>query len=225
MTSIPALAVDVAHRIGDFSLEARFEHDEGLAVLFGPSGAGKSLTLALIAGLVRPTSGTVAIEGRTVAGPYLHVPTQDRRIGMVFQEALLLPHRTVLDNVALAVRSGSRAQRRSEASRWLDEVSALDLASRRPQALSGGQKQRAALARALAGGPRMLLLDEPFSALDLDTRVQLRELVRRTVSRSGVPALFVTHDRDEAEALADVVVRYEHGRVVGTERSSQRSLR
>lgn len=225
MNRVAAVALDVEHRIEDFSLQARFEHDEGLAVLFGPSGAGKSLTLALIAGLVRPTSGTIAIEGETVAGPGVHVPTQDRRIGMVFQEALLLPHRTVLDNVAMAVRCGSRAERRAEAMRWLDEVSALDLAERRPHALSGGQKQRIALARALAGRPRMLLLDEPFSALDLDTRVQLRRLVRSTVTRTGIATLFVTHDLDEAEALADVIVRYEHGRVVGAEASTPGSLR
>jgi len=212
----PALELDVRHTLGEFHLAVAFTVPSGLAVLTGPSGAGKSLTLALIAGLVRPDHGRVAIGGDVVADGErgLHVRTQDRRVGLVFQDALLLPHRTARDNVALAVRTGSRHKRRQVALGWLDRVGAGWLADRRPGQLSGGQRQRVALARALAGGPRLLLLDEPFSALDPPTRRELRALVRSVVAEAGVPALFVTHDPVEADELADVRITYGHGRVV-----------
>jgi molybdate transport system ATP-binding protein len=212
-------AVDAVVTAGDFTVRACFEltAEQGPVVaLFGPSGSGKSLTLALLAGLLRPESGTVALAGRTVADAAagLHVRTQDRRVGMVFQEALLLPHRTVLDNVALAVRSGSRTQRRERALSELERVGAARLASASPRTLSGGERQRTALARALAADPQLLLLDEPLSALDQSTRVQLRGLLRRVVIERAVPTVLVTHDLDEVRALADTVVRYEPGRTL-----------
>ncbi len=216
----PALAVDVRHTLGEFHLDTTFAVDAGLAVIVGPSGAGKSLTLALVAGLARPDHGTIAIDGHVVAdgSAGVHVRTQDRRVGMVFQDGLLLAHRTVTDNVALAVRDGDRRTRRQVAVDWLDQVGAGALATRLPRQLSGGQRQRVALARALAGRPRLLLLDEPFSALDQPTRRDLRRLVRRVVDTAGVPALFVTHDRAEADELADTLITYAHGSVASTER-------
>jgi molybdate transport system ATP-binding protein len=213
------LEVAVSKSLGEFRLEAVLEAGDGITVLFGPSGAGKSLTLALVAGLLAPDGGRIVLDGRTLDDPGsgVRVPTQDRRIGMVFQDALLLPHRSVLDNVALAVRdAGGRAERRERARRWLEHVGAEGLAGARPRTLSGGQRQRVALARALAGEPRLLLLDEPFGALDLPVRRELRGLVRRLVSEQATPALFVTHDPDEARGLADVLVRYDHGRTAGT---------
>lgn len=218
-TGQPALAVDVRHSLGEFRLDVSFRVEAGLAVIVGPSGCGKSLTLALVAGLARPDEGTIAIGGQVVThtGTALHVRTQDRHIGMVFQDALLLPHRTVRDNVALAVRHGDRRSRREVAQSWLERVGACELADRRPWALSGGQRQRVALARAFAGAPRLLLLDEPLSALDQPTRAELRALVREVVDSTGVPTLFVTHDLAEANELADVLITYEHGRVVATE--------
>jgi molybdate transport system ATP-binding protein len=147
----------------------------------------------------------------------IHVSTQDRRVGMVFQEGLLLPHRTVLDNVALAVRQANgRRARRSAARSWLAQVGAAELAERRPGSLSGGQRQRVALARGLAGNPALLLLDEPLSALDLDVRRELRELIRAVTVSTGVPALLVTHDAQEAEELADVIIGYRNGQVTLT---------
>ena len=195
-----------------------FRVESGIGVLFGPSGAGKSLTLAIIAGLLRPDAGRVVIGGRVVtdrAGA-VDVSIQDRRVGMVFQDGLLLPHRSVLDNVALAVRQKKgRAERRDAARGWLERVGAAEMAPRRPLSLSGGQRQRVALARALAGEPSLVLLDEPLSALDAAVRLELGAVIRDVISSAGVPALLVTHDADEAEALGDVVVSVRDGRVTG----------
>ena len=187
--------------------------EPGITVLFGPSGAGKSLTLATIAGLRRPDAGTVTINGRPVAdaSTALHVRTQDRNVGVVFQDSLLLPHRSVRDNIALAVRAGTRAERRLVADGLLAEVGATDLADAAPTRLSGGERQRIGLARALAGRPHLLLLDEPFSALDHTTRRTLRALLRNLVTTTGVATLIVTHDLDEAAELADHTIVYGDG--------------
>lgn len=213
----PLVGVDAVVRAGAFTVRIAFElrAPQGPVVaLFGPSGSGKSLTLALIAGLLRPESGGVWLQGRQVAAPDLHVRTQDRRVGMVFQEALLLPHRSAADNVALAVRAGSRHERRHRALDELDRVGARRLAAAHPRTLSGGERQRVALARALAGDPQLLLLDEPLSALDAASRVSLRALLRDTVVERALPTLLVTHDLEEVRALADSVVRYEPGRTL-----------
>jgi molybdate transport system ATP-binding protein len=219
-----ALDVNVTRTIGEFDLDVAFSVESGISVLFGPSGAGKSLTLALIAGLLRPDTGVVAINGHVVTDcdSRIYVSTQDRRIGMVFQDGLLLPHRSVLDNVALAVRQASgRHARRAFARTWLERVGADAFAERRPGSLSGGQRQRVALARGLAGDPALVLLDEPLSALDSAVRRELRTLIREVIISSGVPAVLVTHDADEAEELGDVVITYHDGRVVG-QRSVER---
>jgi molybdate transport system ATP-binding protein len=213
---VSALAVSLRHRLERFELDVRFEVPVGLTVLFGPSGAGKSLTLALVAGLRRADAGRVELSGRTLFDSErgVDLPTRQRRVGFVFQDALLLPHRSVLDNVALAVRDErSRRSRRARAHALLEEVGAVELAPARPSTLSGGQRQRVALARALAGSPDLLLLDEPLSALDDPVRERLRRLVREVVESHRVPALFVTHDRDEAAVLADALVRLRAGRV------------
>jgi molybdate transport system ATP-binding protein len=214
-----ALEVAVARKIGEFDLDVAFTVESGISVLFGPSGAGKSLTLSLIAGLIRPDSGTVVINGRVVTdcARRINISTQQRHVGMVFQDGLLLPHRSVLDNVALAVRQASgRRARRAVARSWLERVGAWDLADRRPSSLSGGQRQRVALARGLAGDPALVLLDEPLSALDSPVRRELRTLIRGVIISSGIPAVLVTHDAEEAEELADVVIAYVNGRVTGS---------
>jgi molybdate transport system ATP-binding protein len=214
-----ALEVTVARHIGDFDLDVAFTVESGMSVLFGPSGAGKSLTLSLIAGLIRPDAGTIVINGQvmTDSARRIYVSPQRRRIGMVFQDGLLLPHRSVLDNVALAVRqtSGRRA-RRAVARSWLERVGAEEFAGRQPGSLSGGQRQRVALARGLAGDPALVLLDEPLSALDAAVRGELRKLIREVIISSGVPAVLVTHDREEADQLGDVVIAYNEGRVMGS---------
>lgn len=214
-----ALELAVTRHIGGFDLDVAFTAGSGVSVLFGPSGAGKSLTLALIAGLLRPDTGTIVINGRVVTdcARHTYVSVQRRRIGMVFQDGLLLPHRSVLDNVALAVRQANgRRARRVVARTWLERVGAEGLAGRRPGSLSGGQRQRVALARGLAGDPSLVLLDEPLSALDLAGRRELRQLVRQVVTSSGIPAVLVTHDAEEADELGDVIIAYDHGRVTGS---------
>jgi molybdate transport system ATP-binding protein len=214
------LDVDVTHEVGAVTLAVRLRCGPGITTLMGPSGAGKSLTLSIVAGLVRPQRGTVRIGGRLVADAAagLHVPTQDRRVGMAFQHTLLLPHRSALDNVALAVREGSRAQRRRVAHGWLERVGAAPLAARSPRSLSGGERQRVSVARALASSPDLLLLDEPFSALDHDSRDLLRSLVQDEVTRRRIPAVFVTHEPDEAGALGEEVVVMEAGTVAAVRR-------
>lgn len=208
------VAVDCTTTVGGFTVSAAFEATKGVTALFGPSGSGKSMTLASIAGLLRPQKGSVEIGGTVVADAAagIHVPTQARRLGMVFQSAALLPHRSPLDNVGVAIHGQSRSARRDAAREWLARVHADQLADAPTATLSGGEQQRVALARALAGRPQVLLLDEPFSALDLPTRKSLRQLVRDLVDTHDLTALVVTHDLDDIAHLADTVVLYEPGR-------------
>lgn len=219
MTTALELLVDVRVDVPGFSVGARFEAGPGITALVGPSGSGKSLVLAAIAGLVRPGGGTIAIGGLTVAGPGIHVRTQDRNIGMVMQDAALVPHRSPLDNVALAVRGPvDRERRRDAALAALDEVGAAHLARSETRHLSGGERQRVALARALTGNPTLVLLDEPFSSLDQASRVALRDLVDRTVAARNLTALIVTHDIDDVVALADAVVPFVPGSADGVKK-------
>jgi molybdate transport system ATP-binding protein len=210
-----SLEVELRSRVGEFHLEARFSLPAGLTVVFGPSGAGKSRLLRAIAGLDRPVAGRVALDGTVFddVEARVHVPAHERRIGMVFQQPYLLPHRSALANVALAVRERDRQRRRTRARELLATVGAAGLADRRPGQLSGGQVQRVALARAMAGSPRLLLLDEPFNALEVPVRRRLRALVRDLVDEVGLPTLFVTHDPDELADLADQVLVADHGRI------------
>lgn len=210
-----SLSVDVRAHVGEFHLDARFTLPPGLTVLFGPSGAGKSRLLRLIAGLDQPTDGRILLDdtGFDDTATSTHLPAHERHIGMVFQQPYLLPHRTVLANVALATRHRDRTQRRHRATQLLQQVDAAAFAARRPGQLSGGQRQRVALARAVAGSPRLLLLDEPFNAVDLPVRRQLRRLVRDLVDQTHVPTLFVTHDPDEVADLADHVLHADRGSI------------
>jgi molybdate transport system ATP-binding protein len=210
--------IDATTTVGDFTVTATFDAAPGITALFGPSGSGKSVTLATIAGLLRPTHGTVSIRGEVVADPArrLHVPTQQRQVGMVFQHAALLAHRSPLDNVVVGIRHGDRASRRRHAQEWLERVHAGHLATAATATLSGGEQQRVALARALAARPPLLLLDEPFSALDQPTRIALRRLVRDLVDEHALTAILVTHDLDDITHLADRVVLYEPGHTVAT---------
>jgi molybdate transport system ATP-binding protein len=210
-----SLHVDVRAHIGEFHLDARFELPPGLTVLFGPSGAGKTRLLRLIAGLDEPAEGRITHGERTFVDRATRstLPVHERRIGMVFQQPYLLPHRTVEANVALTAEGPTRHARRDTARHWLERTGASPFADRRPHELSGGQRQRVALARALAGRPQLLLLDEPFSALDLERRRRLRRLVRSLVDETHIPTLFVTHDVDELTELADQVLLADRGAI------------
>ena len=189
-----------------------------LVALLGPSGCGKTTTLRVVAGLLTPRVGDVCFDGRSV----LSQPPERRPAAMVFQAPLLFPHMTVGDNVAfgLRMRGVRRAERVRRPAEALERLQLPGMAGRRPGELSGGQEQRVALARALVVQPQVLLLDEPFSALDAALRVEMRELVSALQREAGVTTLFVTHDQEEATVLADTVALLLDGRLqqVGTPR-------
>lgn len=184
--------------------------------LLGPSGCGKTTLLRAIAGLTEISSGTISVSGKTVSGPGVHVAPERRHVGMVFQDGALFPHMTVGQNIMFGLRDHSSAQ--SRLADVLQLTGLGDLVDRAPGTLSGGQKQRVALARALAPQPRVLLLDEPFSALDAGLRVQLRREVRDILHEVGITSIVVTHDQDEAFGIGDRVGVMNDGRIlqVGT---------
>ncbi|MEM9251366.1 MAG: ABC transporter ATP-binding protein [Planctomycetota bacterium] len=184
-----------------------------LHCLLGRSGSGKSTLLRLIAGLDRIDDGKIRVDGQLVADRTQHTPPEKRRVGVMFQDQALFPHLTVRANVAFGMRGATRSQRREHADRLLAGVGLEGLGSRMPHTLSGGQQQRVALVRAIAPGPRVVLLDEPFTSLDPDLRAGLREQTARVLREAGVAALLVTHDRDEAEAIGDTISVLEDGRV------------
>ena len=177
--------------------------------LLGPSGCGKTTTLRLVAGLEEPTAGRILIGGKDVTA----VKPHKRPVNTVFQSYALFPHMSILDNVAFGLKRRKVADAVSRAHEALALVELDHVASRRPSQLSGGQQQRVALARAIVTRPRVLLLDEPLSALDAKVRVVLREQIRRIQTELGITTLFVTHDQEEALAVADRVAVMREGRI------------
>jgi molybdenum ABC transporter ATP-binding protein len=210
------VAVDIAAVAGSFHLEARFEAPAGITALFGPSGAGKTLTLRCVAGLTRPVAGRIEVGGRTLfdAGAGTDLPARDRRVGYVFQQYALFPHLSVAGNIAYGLHALPRARRRERAAELLEMVGLGGYGERSPTGLSGGQQQRVAIARALAYEPRILLLDEPFAALDAMVRVRLRAELRALHERTRIPMILVSHDLAEVRQLADHLVLFEEGRVL-----------
>jgi len=207
-------ARDVTKRFGSFTAldDVSVEVPGGsLVALLGPSGSGKSTLLRVIAGLERPDSGAVLLDGVEVTS----VPTQRRGVGFVFQHYAAFKHMSVRDNVAfgLKLRRLSKREIRRRVDELLELVQLGGLAGRYPAQLSGGQRQRMVLARALAVEPRVLLLDEPFGALDARVRAELRAWLRRLHDEMHVTSVFVTHDQEEAMELADRIVLMNHGRI------------
>lgn len=175
--------------------------------LLGPSGCAKTTVLRLIAGLERPTSGTVTLDETILADGAVFVPPEKRHIGLVFQDYALFPHLTVGSNVSFGLRGVGRKEARERTEEMLNIVGLEGFAKRYPHELSGGQQQRVALARALAPAPRVLLLDEPFSNLDADLRGQVREEIASIVERQNVTTVLVTHDEQDSARLAQHTVR------------------
>jgi len=214
-----SLEASVRARIGHLDLNVDLTVATGeLGVLLGPNGAGKTSLLRALAGLVPLDRGKVELDGEVLESPDGRVPPERRPIGFVFQDYLLFPHMTVLENVAfgLRARGASRREARRQGAEWLERMGLSRHADSRPRALSGGQAQRVALARALVMRPRLLLLDEPLAALDAGTRIEMRrELVHVLGSFEGT-RLLVTHDPLEAMTLGDRLVVLEDGRVVQT---------
>ncbi len=176
-----------------------------IGVLIGPSGCGKTTLLRAIAGLEPASGGQIRISQQVVGGAGVHVPAESRRIGMVFQDYALFPHLDVGHNVAFGIAHLPRAERQARVTEVLALVGLAGTERRMPHELSGGQQQRVALARALAPQPELLLLDEPFSNLDIDLRERLAHEIRGILKAAGATALFVTHDQLEAFAIGDVI--------------------
>jgi molybdate transport system ATP-binding protein len=200
-----------------FTLESEWHVEPGEAlVLFGPSGAGKTMTLRSITGLITPTDGHIEVGGHVVfdraAG--VNIPPHRRRAGYVPQDWRLFPHLDVAGNIAYGLRDMAKAARAERVRELLGLVRLDGLGRRRTWELSGGQQQRVSLARALAPEPAVLLLDEPFSALDLDTRREVRNEVRSILRQSQLPVILVTHDREEALALGDRLQVIDNGRQI-----------
>ena len=200
-----ALLVDIEKTLGEFRLRVAFTAENGLLSLLGASGCGKSMTLKCIAGIERPDKGRIVLNGETLfdSEKRVDLPPQKRRVGYLFQQYALFPNMTVHQNI----RCGVRDKRGADASveDVIRKMHLEGLETLRPRQLSGGQQQRVALARILVNEPEVLLLDEPFSALDAHLRFQLEREMLETVQRFGKTVLMVTHDRDEAFRLSDSI--------------------
>ena len=199
------------------SKDVSFGVEKGhLAALLGPSGSGKTTILRMIAGLDRPDSGDIMINGARVND----IPGNRRGIGFVFQNYALFRYMTVADNIAfgLEVQKKSKSEIKNRVEELLELVSMQELGKRYPHQLSGGQRQRVAFARALAPDPKLLLLDEPFAAIDAKVRRELRTWLKEMIGRVGVTSIFVTHDQEEAVEVADTIIVTNQGRIeqVGT---------
>jgi len=210
------ITVRAAHAEHPFSLEVSLVARPGVTILFGPSGSGKSTTLAAIAGLVRPDAGRVALGGDVWFDAERGVdhPVHERGLAFVFQSHALFPHMTAEQNAAYGIdRAVAKEERTKRARAMLERMRVAHLASRKPRTFSGGEAQRVALARAFARSPKVVLLDEPFSALDRELRHELCADVKATVAELGIPAILVTHHRHDARTMGDRIVVLREGRV------------
>lgn len=189
-----------------------------LVSILGKSGSGKSTILRIIAGLEVPSSGSLLVGDKTLVSETCFVQPEKRGIGLVFQDYALFPHLTVADNVKFGLRKMSRKQKMQRLDEVLQLVDLVGYEKRYPYELSGGQQQRVALARALAPNPSLIMFDEPFSNLDADLQIQIREELRSIIKKANITSIFVTHDQSDAAALADRVIVMDEGRIskIGT---------
>lgn len=211
-----SIFVDIEKTLGDFTLQARFSAENETLALLGASGCGKSMTLKCIAGVERPDRGRIVVDGVTLFDSEKHIdlPPQQRRVGLMFQNYALFPNMTVLQNIrAGARREADKKTREENVHRMLRSFGLETLCDHYPRQLSGGQQQRTALARMLVSDPRILLLDEPFSALDSHLRFRLEQEVRGVIRSFGRSVLLVSHDRDEVYRMADRIAVMNSGRV------------
>lgn len=210
------LVIDIEKRLRAFQLRVQLQVRTEILVLFGPSGAGKTTTLNTIAGLVMPDAGEITLDGTPFfrkhrSGVALHVPARQRRIGYVFQHYALFPHLTALENVAYALWRQRHSRQRAMA--LVERMGIGHLADRYPHEMSGGQQQRVAIARALAAEPKVLLLDEPFSALDVAMRERLQQDLRAVQAELSLVVVYVTHSLDDAFAVGHRLAVIQEGRM------------
>jgi len=200
--------VAVARRLGDTTVTAQFASPGGLTALFGPSGAGKTSVLNMVAGLLRPDRGRIAVAGTVLfdSAERIDLPPDRRRAGYVFQDGRLFPHRRVRDNLLYGWRLADPAHRWMTLDEAVDFLGIGGLLARWPRTLSGGEAQRVAIGRALLSGPRFLLLDEPLSSLDGARRGEIMTVIERIRDEFKLPILHVSHDRAEVDRLASTVV-------------------
>ncbi|MFD1019140.1 ABC transporter ATP-binding protein [Thalassobacillus hwangdonensis] len=186
--------------------------DQGEIIsILGESGSGKSTVLRLLSGLETPSSGSIMINGKVMTDDRTFVLPEKRGIGMVFQDYALFPHMTVADNISFGLKGYARAKKKQRVDEVLELVNMQKFKKRYPHELSGGQQQRIALARALAPEPSLLLLDEPFSNLDADLQIKIREELKQIIKKTGTTSIFVTHDREDSRAIADRIITMRDG--------------
>jgi molybdate transport system ATP-binding protein len=210
------LSVDVRFRHeSGFAIDATFDTGDGVTALFGPSGSGKSTLLHLIAGMLRPDDGFIRLGDRVLVDTKtgIALAPEKRLVGIVFQDHLLFPHLTVRKNLRFGMsRHGSRV---IALEKVVEILEIGDLLDRAPSTLSGGQRQRVAVGRALLHGPTLLLLDEPLAALDQALKDRVLEYLKRTFEEWRIPTLFVCHDKQDVDRIADHVVSIDSGRIIG----------
>ncbi|MFG6113940.1 ABC transporter ATP-binding protein [Halobacillus sp. MO56] len=194
--------------IDNFCLD--IEQGEIISIL-GESGSGKSTVLRLLSGLETPTNGTIKIGGKVVTDDRTFILPEKRGIGMVFQDYALFPHMTVAENIQFGLKGFTRSEKKQRVDEVLELVNMEKFKKRYPHELSGGQQQRIALARALAPKPSLLLLDEPFSNLDADLQIKIREELKQIIKKTGITSIFVTHDREDSRAIADRIITMRDG--------------
>jgi molybdate transport system ATP-binding protein len=209
------IEVDVRLKVGSFSLDVAFANGAGVTALFGQSGSGKSLTLGIIAGLSKPDEGYVRLDGEALVdvASNIFVPASRRRVGLVFQDANLFPHLSVKQNLLYGRWFAPRGERRVDFDAVVETLGIGELISRSPTGLSGGERQRVAIGRALLSCPRLLLLDEPLAALDMQRKLEILPLIERVRDEFDVPIVYVTHAVEEVARLASSVVVMDGGRV------------
>ncbi|NRP22998.1 Maltose/maltodextrin import ATP-binding protein MalK [Ensifer adhaerens] len=209
------LLVEARHRLGNFSVDAAFTSDGGVTALFGRSGSGKTSLINIIAGLMKPESGRVVLDGDIIADSERRIftPVHRRRFGYVFQEARLFPHLSVASNLAYGRWFAGKQGKAADTTRIVEMLGISHLLERNPSALSGGERQRVAIGRALLAAPRLLLMDEPLAALDEARKAEILPYLERLRDDAGIPIVYVSHSVSEVARLAQRVVVLEDGRV------------
>ena len=213
--------VDIAATRGSFDIAAAFQADPGITVLFGPSGAGKTSILDLIAGILAPARGRIAVDGHVLydANARINLPPEQRRVGYIFQNARLFPHLSVRANLLYGHKLTAPEKRYAEPDHIVEMLGIGRLLTRKPGSLSGGEQQRVAIGRAILASPRLLLMDEPLASLDEARKREILPYIERLRDELNIPILYVTHLASEVERLADVVIEIASGRVVGQSRN------